>query len=277
MRKRDFLTATLGFGAAAFAAARPLVAEAAQARPSIPVRKVKTTLLWKVDGFPNAMDATPEGIWVGEQTQAGFVPGGVTKGEKAWLFDPATGAVKRQVMTQSTNTSGMAVGGGYVWMCANGGPNGVYQTDMNSRTVSHRQLPLGGGGCHGALWHDGKLWIMVNRLKGIVRIDPASWQPEFMIPFDTVRYHDIAWDNGAIWMVTGTSNGLADTNTPGLNKYDAATGRLLEQVVFAPTDPDPHGLTIHNGVMYACDAGISPGFVPSGSRSAQYVYRVDFV
>jgi hypothetical protein len=274
MQKRAFLAAALGLGAAGLAASRAVPAMAAQAN-TIPVRRVKTTLLWKVDGFPNAMDTTPDGIWVGEQTQNGF--NGGTKGERAWLFDPATGQVKRQIVSQSYNTSGMAAGGGYVWMIANGGPNGVYQTDLQSRTISHRQIPLGGGGSHGGLWRDGKLWIVANRLKGIVRVDPTSWQPEFMIPFDHVRWHDIAWDNGAIWMVTGTSNGLASTNKAGLAKYDATTGRMLERVEFAPTDPDPHGLTIHNGVMYGCDAGISPGFVPSGSPSAQRVYRIDFV
>ena len=277
MHKREFLTAALGLGVAGLAASRATPVVAAQAQRQIPVRRVRTTLLFKVDGFPNAMDTTPEGIWVGEQTQSGFGPGAATKGERAWLFDPATGQVKRQVMTQSYNTSGMAVGGGYVWMMANGGPNGVFQHDMNSNLVSHRQIPLGGGGSHGGMWHDGKLWIMTTRLKGLMRVDPTTWQPEFIIPINTVRYHDIAWDNGAIWMITGTSNGLAATNQAGLNKYDAATGQLLEQVVFSPTDPDPHGLTIHNGVMYGCDAGISPGFVPSGSPSAQRVYRIDFV
>src|ERR1043165_7588337 len=100
--------------------------------------------------------------------------------------------------------SGMAVGGGYVWMVANAPPEGVFQVDMNSKLISHRQIPLGpagdGGGCHGALWQDGKLWIASLRLRGNLRVDPKTWEPEFMIPFyqapDRTRYHGIAWDNG---------------------------------------------------------------------------------
>ena len=67
----------------------------------------------------------------------------------------------------------------------------------------HRQIPLGpandGGGCHAAFWHDGKLWIASLRLRDRLRVDPETWQPEFIIPFyqarDRVRYHGMAWDN----------------------------------------------------------------------------------
>src|SRR5258707_466233 len=73
--------------------------------------------------------------------------------ETAWVVE-WNGKVLREVPTPSRNTSGMAVGGGYVWMCANAPPQGVFQVDMNSQVVSHRQIPLGpandGGGCHGA-------------------------------------------------------------------------------------------------------------------------------
>ena len=38
--------------------------------------------------------------------------------------------------------------------------------DMNGKTVSHRQIPLGpknnGSGCHGLTWANGKLWIVSN-------------------------------------------------------------------------------------------------------------------
>ena len=95
--------------------------------------------------------------------------------ECAWLVD-WNGKLLKTVTTPSRNTSGMAYGGGYVWMCANEPSDGVFQVDMNSKVVSHRQIPLGpandGGGCHGAMWHDGKLWIAALRLRGILRVDP---------------------------------------------------------------------------------------------------------
>ena len=82
----------------------------------------------------------------------------------------------------SRNTSGLAYGNGCVWMGANADPYGIFQVDMNSKPISHRQIPLSidgnGGGCHGVKWHDGKLWIAALRLGGIICVDPATWVPE---------------------------------------------------------------------------------------------------
>src|SRR2546430_10033735 len=209
MTKREFLAMGLGLGAAR--------AFAQSGRQPIPVRKAKTTKLFKSPpGFPNGIAVTPEGLWIAEQKLSGaaavqyHLPEPEDLSEKAWLVD-WNGKVLKEVATPSRNTSGMAVGGGYVWMCANAPPQGVFQVDMNSKVVSHRQIPLGpandGGGCHGAAWHDGKLWIVANRLRGILRVDPMTWRPEVMIPIHQapgmVRYHGIAWGNGAIWQLVG--------------------------------------------------------------------------
>ena len=60
----------------------------------------------------------------------------------------------------------------------------------------------------------------------------ANAEPEFIIPITTARWHGVAWDNGSLWMVTGSSDvdryleqdgKLTHTTTPGLVKYDAAT------------------------------------------------------
>jgi hypothetical protein len=275
MNKRQLLTGALGVGICAVTAQLASAQTGSMLPPPPAAVKQRTgrgTPLFKVDGYPNAMDTTPQGLWVGEQTEFGSTKGGPR--ERAWLFDPINGKVLRTVSTDSFNTSGMGVGGGFVWMVANGGPNGIYKTDMNGKTVSHTPLPMGNGGSHGAFYRDGKLWVMHNRLKIIIRLDAVTMTPEFAIPFNSTRYHDICWDNGFIWMVTGTT-GMMSTNKAGLNKYNAETGQLVEQVTFADNDPDPHGLTIHNGVMYSCDAGISPGFIASGSKASKTVFRID--
>jgi len=280
IRKRDLLAAGLGVGvglAGLRTAAAQTVVPAPPPAPGVPQRRVRTTTLYKSpEGFPNGLAGSPEGLWIGEQKG----PDAVDKSEKAMLVDWKTGKLLRTVVTQSRNTSGMAYGGGYIWMGANADPQGFFQTDMDSRTISHRQIPLGppdnGSGTHGALYHEGKVWIVANRLRGILRVDAKTWQPEFMIPFSNTRWHDVAWDNGAIWMVTGTSN-IIPQNQPGLAKFDATTGRLLETALFEPGSCDPHGLEMHNGVLYTCDAGIAPGFIDSGSPTSRYICRVDFV
>ena len=137
------------------------------------------------------------------------------------------------------------------------------------------------------MWHDGKLWIVANRLRAILRVDPKTWEPEFIIPITTARWHGVAWDDGAVWMVTGSSDvdrfierdgKLVHTTTPGLIKYDAATGRPLETAEFIEGSADPHGLAMYNGKLISCDAGIGPpGFDLTHSPNSGYVFQIDFI
>src|SRR5580700_881741 len=299
--KREFLAASIGAGLG-LTGTRRAFAQQGSAAPSngggrpagngrTPSRKAKTTKLFKSpSGFPNAIAVTPEGLWIAEQKLSGQqaiqyrLPEPKDLTENAWLVD-WNGKVLKTVATQSRNTSGMAVGGGYVWMCANAPPEGVFQVDMNSKEVSHRQIPLGpadnGGGCHGAMWHDEKLWIAALRLRGILRVDPVSWQPEFMIPFyqsqEKPRYHATAWDNGAIWQIIGNDCKRYADYQPALVKYDATTGKVLETVDFLPNSADPHGLAMHDGALISCDAGIHPGWPNNDSPTSGWVFRIDLI
>lgn len=293
MTKREFLKTSAGAGLAwaetrAALAQRNVGVAADKGRP--PARMLKTTKLFKSPpGFPNAIAVTPEGLWIGEQKLSGagavtyHLPEPKSLEEHAWLVD-WNGKLLKTVTTPSRNTSGMAVGGGCVWMIANAPPEGVFQVDMNSHLVSHRQIPLGtptdGGGCHGGMWQDGKLWIASLRLRGLLRVDPASWQPEFMIPFyqapGRTRYHGMAWDNGAIWQVIGNDCKRYSEYKPALVKYDASTGKVLEVADFLPNSCDPHGLAMHDGALISCDAGIHPGWPNNDSPTAGWIFRIDF-
>jgi hypothetical protein len=298
MIRREFFKTVLATGAAA--ADRPAWAEPTQAAAradggtpprAISKRKAKTTKLFKSpEGYPNGVAVTPEGLWVAEQKLSGeqaatyHLPEPKSLTEAAWLVD-WNGKLLKTVTTPSRNTSGMAVGGGYVWMVANAPPNGVFQVDMNSRLVSHRQIPLGsandGGGCHGALWHEGKLWIASLRLRGNLRVDPKTWEPEFLIPFyqapDRIRYHGIAWDDGSIWQIVGNDCKRYSDYRPCLVRYDAATGKALEVVDFLPNSCDPHGLAMHDGKLISCDAGIHPGWPNNDSPTAGWIFEIEFV
>jgi hypothetical protein len=229
---------------------------------AIPVRRGKLTPLFKSpEGHPNGIALSPQGWWLAEQ-----------QSDHAVLVDWG-GTLLRTVQTASKNTSGIGFGEGCIWMGANAAPEGIFQTDLNGKTIRHLQIPLGGvdgGGCHGVLYVDGKVWLAALRLRGILRVDAKTWQPEFLIPYNVPRAHGIAWDNGAVWMVIGTSDGKA-----GLNKYDATTARLLETVLFDELYPDPHGLAIKDGTMYTCDAGIHPGWQDDVSTAHGYVCRID--
>jgi hypothetical protein len=279
MRKRDLLAAGLGLGVGLGALSVRAQPAAGANRPGVPHRRLKTTPLFKSpDGFPNAIAASPEGLWIAEQLTLTDPPSGKTN--NVYLVD-WNGKVLKTVRNESRNTSGMGYGGGYLWIAANAPPEGIFQTDLNSRTISHRQIPLGppgdGGGCHGCMYHDGKLYLNALRLRGILRVDAKTWQPEFLIPYNFDRTHELAWDNGAIWMITGTRGKTAAEDFGGLAKYDAATGRLLETASFDVGSPDPHGLTMHEGKLYSCDASIHPGWKDSSSPTSGMIFRIDFV
>src|SRR5215831_15064603 len=138
MTKREFLTAGIGTGLALAKATAAFSQQTSAAARSggtsggkrIPTRKAKTTKLFRSpEGFPNGIAVTPEGLWIGEQKMSGaqavqyHLAEPKNLSEAAWLVD-WNGKLLKTVTTPSRNTSGMAVGGGYVWMVANALPNG---------------------------------------------------------------------------------------------------------------------------------------------------------
>ena len=280
----------------------------APAPRQIPKRVARTTKLFLTPpGWPNAIDIDHDqqrGFWVQEQRHD-------RKPESAWLVD-WKGKLLHTVVTKCEDTSGMCYGNGFVWSGANGASvvnppdppvNGVFQTDMNGKQISHRQIPFGpannGGATHGMSWQqdEGKIWIASNRLQTIMRIDPKTWNVDYMFPTTRVpalaeRLHGIAYDNGFIWQVNGHqapgSTGY-EGYTPGLIKYDIKTGQVVEQVVFEPGSCDMHDVTVNKGQLYGVDAGEHPGwsidkpeyqrpgFPPLNSPSGGYVFRIDLL
>ena len=292
INKRSFMgMAGMGLAATAAAAQTTATVTYGPVKSNVARGMVKTTKLFKAPpGYVNALAVAPEGLWLGQQKLSGkaaasyHLPEPSDLREAAWLVD-WNGKLLKTVMTNSRNTSGMAVGGGYIWMGAEfAAPyDGIFQTAMDGTLVAQRQVPLGppedGGGVHGALWHDGKLWLLANRLHAILRVDPVTWTPEFQIPLsnEAERYHAIAWDNGAIWAVTGNNSKSFKEATPGLHRYDAASGKLLEIVDFEPGSADPHGLAMHDGKLISCDAGIHPGWPNNDSPYHGTVFEIELL
>ena len=246
------------------------LAAAARGADSPPERRAKVTKLFRSpDGHPNALEATPQGLWVGEQVT-----------DRAYLLDWKTGEVLKKVETESSNTSGMAFGGGYLWMGANGGPvmrdprpgerkDGriVKVEPETGRTVAVYKTP-DEGGVHGVLWADGALWMTCFKWKTIARVDPATFSVTHQFPLHHTRPHGLAWDPPGMWV--GYSNDWL------FHKQDIKDGRILETIMLEKDkDPDPHGMDMYQGKLYYCDAGISPGATASHSPSAGYICRID--
>lgn len=230
-----------------------LLASSAVAAKTVdyPVHRPKVQPLWKSpDGYPNALEATREGLWVGEQIT-----------DIAYLLNWRTGKVLRKIPTESSNTSGIAFGGGYLWMGANGPASRrdkrpsdaksgeILKIDAKTeKTVARFPMP-GGGGVHGLTWVDNSLWITSLKLKKLTRVD-ADFNILHSIPASLGRAHGLAWDNGSIWSVF--------SNDFVIQKLDAKTGQIQEAVQLAETDPEPHGMTRHRGEFYYCNAGVGP-------------------
>jgi hypothetical protein len=244
------------------------------APPPPPVRKVKTTPLFKSpEGYPNGIALAPEGLWICEQVS-----------NNAVLVD-WKGKLLKTVKTEAKNASGIGYGDGYIWMAGNSAAaEGIFQTDMSGKTVSHHQIPLGpadnGGGCHGAAYVNGKIYIAALRLKGILRVDAKTFAPEFLIPYSVNRAHGIAYNekDNSVWMVSGNPADTSQTAASmGLTQFDAATGRVLATAAFAKEDCDPHGLAWYNGELYSCDAGIHPGWPDDISPTHGQIFKIDFI
>jgi hypothetical protein len=248
----------------ALAAALPLPAAAKDA----PRRKAKVVKLFRSpDGHPNALETTSDGFWVGEQVT-----------DRAYLVD-FNGKVLQKVETESSNTSGIAFGMGSLWMGANGkatrrtprpadaNTGEVIRADPNTgKTLSRHPIP-GGGGVHGLEFVNNTLWITSLKIQKLSQVDAKDFRLIHQIPVPLGRAHGLAYTKGSIWCVF--------SNDRVIHRMDVKDGRILEVIELSKDDPDPHGMCLHKGHLYYCDAGFAPGAKETSSPSAGYVCRVD--
>ena len=266
MTRREFSASCGSSVAAVLGATRAM----ANAGGSYPVRRRKGVeiLYQSPDGHPNGLEATPEGLWVGEQVT-----------DRAYLLDWKTGRPLAKYETQSSNTSGIAAGGGFVFMGANGPahrrPRRPHDVTRGGRIVkldaetgqhvSNYQTPSGGG-LHGMLWAKHALWItQFNPLKVVKADANLNTFHDFDLPLG--RPHGLGWDGEHIWCMF--------SNDYLALRFDIRTGRIIEGVELDRGDPDPHGMTWWNGALYYCDAGIAPGHKDNLSKYGGSICRIE--
>ena len=264
IRRRDFLL-TASATAAGLAFSGRVKAQEGGQKP-VPTRQAKVERLFKApDIHPNALESAPDGLWIGDQVS-----------ERVFKVDWQTGKVLHELQTESHNTSGLAVGGGYLWLNANGGVSGrrpprpadkpfgeIVQADLKSGKTINVIRPPWRGGVHGITWNEQTrtLWSVALNISALVELDPNDKLRALrIIPVKGDRPHGLDFDNGTIWCLFAGDRLI--------QKLDPDSGKVLEIVKLSPTsDPDPHGMCIHDGYMYYCDAGLTaPG---PGSEPAQ--------
>ncbi|HTM47370.1 MAG TPA: hypothetical protein VL285_01735 [Bryobacteraceae bacterium] len=233
-----------------------------------PTRAAKVVRLFKSpDGHPNGLETAREGFWIGEQTT-----------DRAHLVS-LDGKPLRSVDTESSNTSGIAFGGGYLWMAANGKATGreakptdattgeVIQVDPGTgKTISRHKVP-GDGGVHGLEYAQDKLWITSLKIQKLTQVDPKTFRVLHQIPVHLGRAHGLAFDPPGIWVMHSTDRLI--------HKLDLKDGRIMEVITLSKEDPDPHGMCLYKGHLYYCDAGIAPTGKDNNSPYAGYICRID--
>jgi hypothetical protein len=261
--RRDFIGAALAAGVGYAQEVPP------GPKAKVPTSTAKVIKLYRSpDLHPNALEATNDGLWIGDQVS-----------ETVNKVDWKTGKVLLSFPTEAHNTSGLAVGGGFVWVGCNGGVSNrrpartndrpiaeVLQADMKTgKTVKFHQLPWTDG-IHGITYVEQtrSLWAVAPSLNVIVEMDPKDLRIIHMLPVRGDRGHGLDYDNGVLWVVIAGDRVV--------QKLDAKTGKVLEILKIAPQDPDPHGLALHEGTLYYCDAGLT---ATSAGSAAGYICRID--
>jgi hypothetical protein len=279
LRRRDFLGSALAAGAAALAAQK--IARAQDEPPARggrgsappPTYSVKVEKLFKSpDRYPNALEATPEGLWIADQVS-----------ERVNLVDWQNGSVKKDFIAEAHNTSGLAVGGGYLWIGCNGAGTAaanrpftrptdksygeIVKCDMNTgKQVKAYRSPW--GGTHGTTWDHSTdhLWAVAPGQGLALEMDPKDdLRILRMVTIGGGTAHGLELYEGALWILYAADRQV--------KKFDPSSGRELEVWKLAPTDPDPHGMCIHNNYVYYCDAGLGGGRTPSPGAAPSMIVR----
>jgi hypothetical protein len=272
MRRRDFFGTTLAAGVGAVAATGLGAQEGGRGSAPTPTFQAKVEKLFKSpDRYPNALEATPEALWVGDQVS-----------ERVLKMDWNTGKVLEDFVAEAHNTSGLAVGGGYLWIGCNGAGTAaanrpfnrptdksygeVVKCDMKTgKQVKAYRTPW--GGTHGTVYErtTDKLWVVDPGHQLAVEMDPKDdLRILRMISVGGGTPHGIEIYDGAIWIMAAADRLV--------RKVDYS-GKVQEIWTLGPNDPDPHGMCIHNGFVYYCDAGLGGGRTPSPGTVPQIICR----
>ncbi len=214
---------------------------------------------------PNGLQVVDEGLWIVDQ-----ITDRVSLIEIESV-DPDYGNTKfiRDIPSESANTSGMAFGGGALWLAANGdgsrwrpvrdtdptkGAAEIFKVDpRNGNTLARYPVP-GGGGVHGFEYdhiEEGVVWVTHPGRKEMSKVRLPDWTVERVYELPLVRAHGAVRMEDGIW-VTFTADRV-------IVKLDLDSGEELDRVEVPEPHPQPHGLSLYGEDFIYCDA--SSGWV----------------
>ncbi|HEU4548722.1 MAG TPA: hypothetical protein VFS01_03435 [Rhizomicrobium sp.] len=210
---------------------------------------------------PNDLQFAPDGkLWVLDQKDP----------NRVFTVDPANGGVLASVQTECIHGSGITYGDGAWFLTSTkvltGKPStlkvdprtgatlkkwetpgwGIYGA-YTTRVRKPGDLPLESGG-HGVKWAGAdKYWMAVPASGKLFLMNAEEGTVARSIQAPTVRTHGIALDGDHIWCV-----GSDEAEIYRLRMSDG--GIVAKIVLDKVNDPSVHGLDIHDGVLWYCDA-----------------------
>ncbi len=208
---------------------------------------------------PNAVQVTDEGLWVVDQI--------TDRAALIEIDEPSVyGVTKliREIPTESSNTSGMACGGGAMWLAANGagtlwrparstdaeaGSGEIFKVDVHTGATLMRQPVPGGGGVHGMEYdhvEEGFLWITTLKQQTLSKVRIEGWEVEHVIPLPYGRAHGVVRVEDGVWVV--------HTSERVVVKLDVGDGSEMERIKVPEFEPQPHGLSAFGDDLLYCDA-----------------------
>jgi sugar lactone lactonase YvrE len=197
---------------------------------------------------PNGLQATPDGLWCIDQVD-----------NRVYRQDFETGEIVFQAQTDTVHSSGITIGGGFLWIASTYEAK-IAKLDLASgKTVAKYDSPGAGvvawregtenpqvTGAHGLEWREGKLYVASPPSQMVHVMDPDTWEELYCFRTPGLRVHGLAWGHdGRLW--------AADTSAGTVSLLGIDQGRVFEVIrVEAPVEI--HGMTIHEGVLWYCDA-----------------------
>lgn len=197
---------------------------------------------------PNGLQAAADGLWCIDQAN-----------NRVYRLDWETGSVLFEAQTDTVHSSGITLGGGYLWIASTYELMIAKLDPATGKTVAKYDTPGAGlvswreaaenpetTGAHGLEWQDGKLYVAAPPSQMIHVVDADGWEEVNRFRAPGLRVHGLAWgEDERLW--------VADTSSGTVSLLDTADGRVYEVIrVSAPVEV--HGMTMRQGVLWYCDA-----------------------
>ena len=200
---------------------------------------------------PNGIAGTDDGLWIVDQAT-----------DYAFLVTEA-GDFVRCIPTWSENSSGLAFGGGALWVSDNNGRlilrphvpsdrhrGGVIKVDpADGRKLAEFDLPLvepDRAAMHGLVWTEETLWLHIAGKGVFAHVRADDFTVLHTIPTLHGRSHGLEWKDDHLWATY--------TNERIVVKQDPQDGHAVETIEISDSHPQPHGLTWWRGSFWFTDA-----------------------